>query len=98
MAKKWDNPGIKAELERRGYTLTSLAREKGLAENACRRALCGSSLDGAIAIADALDAPFEEVWPGRYLRYIRRLENGATKNTRKASPNRDEASDRGAAA
>lgn len=71
MTKTWDNPGIKAEVERRGYTLTSLARSRGLSENACRRALSSSCLPGAQAIADLLGVRVEELFPGRYLRQHR---------------------------
>lgn len=71
MTKTWDNPGIKAELARRGWSLTSLALNRGLSENACRRALTQSNLAGAQAIAWALGVSVQELFPGRYLRQLR---------------------------
>ena len=81
MTKTWDNPGIKAEVERRGYTLTSLAKSRGLSENACRRALSSSCLPGAQAIADLLGVKVEELFPGRYLRQHRHTATPATPPT-----------------
>lgn len=95
MSKTWDNPAIKAELERRGYTLTKLALEKGLHESACRRALHSSCLPGAIAIADALGVPVQELFPGRY---IRRRANTATPTPAPASPKCNDRADRERAA
>lgn len=95
MSKKWDNPGIKAELERRGTNLTKLALESGLHESACRRALCSSNLAGAMAIANALGVTVQEIWPGRY---IRRRRNPATGSGLDASPKYVGRPDRGVAA
>ncbi|MBR7518577.1 helix-turn-helix domain-containing protein, partial [Mycobacterium tuberculosis] len=50
-ARKWDTHEIKAELNRKGWTLTRLALENGLHESACRRALSSSCLAGALVIA-----------------------------------------------
>lgn len=83
MPKTWDNPAIKAELERRGHTLTGLAIANGLHESACRRALSSSCLPGAMAIAKALDVSVQELWPGRY---IRRPRHTATADAPAASP------------
>ena len=95
MPRVWDNPAIKAELERRGYTLTGLALSRGLHESACRRALHSSCLPGAIAIAEALGVTVQELWPGRY---IRRRAQIATTMAGKASPKCDVATDTNAAA
>ena len=95
MPRVWDNPAIKAELERRGYTLTGLAKVRGLHESACRRALHSSCLSGALAIADALGVTVQELWPGRYIR--RPAQTGTTMH-RTASPKCDVATDTTAAA
>ncbi|MBL8575087.1 MAG: helix-turn-helix domain-containing protein [Hyphomicrobiaceae bacterium] len=83
MPKVWDNHEIKAELARRGYTLTGLAIDNGLFESACRRALTGSCKAGALVIAKTLGVSVQELWPGRY---IQRPRNGATARASKASP------------
>lgn len=95
MPKTWDTHEIKAELARRGYTLTGLALKNGLHESACRRALLGASHPGAMAIASALGVSVQELWPGRY---IRRRRNPATAHGVDASPNCAVGTDRGAAA
>lgn len=92
---KWDNPAIKAELERRGKTLTGLAIENGLHESACRRAMKSSHYAGAMAIAKALGVTLEELFPGRY---IRRRGEQLTKTPSVASPKSHRRSDREVAA
>lgn len=64
----WDRYAIKAEVERRGFTLTGIAKSAGLYEAACRQGLIGSSRAGAQAIADALGIPFRELFPTLYRR------------------------------
>lgn len=64
----WDRHAIKAEINRRGMTLTGIARDAGLAEGACRRALFGLDRKGADAIATALDIPFDTLFPTGFLR------------------------------
>ncbi len=93
--RKWDNPAIKAELERRGWTLTRLAQENGLHESACRRALHSSCRAGAMVIAKALEVSLEELFPGRY---IRRRGEQLTKTPSVASPKSHRRSDREVAA
>ena len=95
MAKTWDNHEIKAELARRGYTLTGLALENGLHESACRRALSSSCQSGAMVIAKTLGVTVQELWPGRY---IRRRANTATPAGSSASPKCVDLSDTGRAA
>jgi len=95
MSRKWDNHEIKAELARRGHTLTGLALDNGLHESACRRALWGTCQPGAMAIANALGVTVQELWPGRY---IRRRRNPATASGVDASPKCAGRADRGAAA
>ncbi|MEC9247156.1 MAG: helix-turn-helix domain-containing protein [Pseudomonadota bacterium] len=60
---EWDRHSIKAEIHRRGMSLSGIARDAGLAESACRLALMGLSRKGADAIAAALDIPFDTLFP-----------------------------------
>lgn len=94
-ARKWDTHEIKAQLNRQGWTLTRLALENGLPENACRRALNSSNLAGALVIAKTLGVTVQELFPGRYLR---RQGNPATASTEKSSLKCAAGADRGAAA
>jgi Ner family transcriptional regulator len=91
-ARKWDTHEIKAELARRGYTLTQLARDNGLPENACRRALSSSCLPGALVIAKTLEVSVQDLWPGRY---IRRRNHPATTSPAEASLKCDASTDIG---
>ncbi|GJD97757.1 helix-turn-helix domain-containing protein [Methylobacterium iners] len=59
----WDRHAIKAEVHRQGMTLTGIARDAGLAENACRKALFGIDRKGADALAAALGIPFDTLFP-----------------------------------
>lgn len=63
----WDRHSIKAEVHRRGMTLTGIARDAGLNDADCRKALFGLSRRGADAIAAALDIPFDELFPTGFL-------------------------------
>lgn len=64
--KKWDPFDVKAEVQRRGLTMTGIAKNAGLYEGACRQGLIGNSRAGAQAIADALAIPFRELFPTLY--------------------------------
>jgi len=63
----WDRYAIKAEVWRRGMTLTGIARDAGLPENACRKALHGFDRRGADAIAAALGIPFDTLFPTGFI-------------------------------
>lgn len=93
--QKWDRHSIRAELARRGFTLTGLARDNGLYESACRQALDGRSQAGAQVIAKALKTTVEELWPDRYLR---RRRESATPTPAPASPKCNDRADTGRAA
>gem|GEM_PF-4064673 len=61
---RWDRHAIKAEIYRRGQTLTGLARQAGLADNAIRMALMGKRWARAEqVIADFLDVPADALFP-----------------------------------
>lgn len=59
----WDRHSIKTEIHRRGMSLSGIARDAGLTENACRHALMGLNRKGADAIAAALGIPFDTLFP-----------------------------------
>lgn len=65
---KWDRHSIKAEIGRRGMTLSSIALTAGLYKSACRQGLMGTSRAGAEAIASALGVPFRTLFPDSYVR------------------------------
>ena len=62
----WDRFSIKAEVQRRGESLTGLAIDAGLEESACRVALVRRNIRGEQAIAAFLGVPVEDLWPDRY--------------------------------
>ena len=93
--KSWDRHSIRAELNRRGYTLTGLARANGLYESACRQALDGRSQAGAQVIAKALGCTVQELWPDRYIQHRR---ESATPAPSAASPKCNDRADTGRAA
>ncbi|MBX9933314.1 MAG: helix-turn-helix domain-containing protein [Methylobacterium sp.] len=74
----WDRHAIKAEVYRQGMTLTGIARDAGLAENACRKALFGIDRKGAEALSSALGIPFDTLFPAGFHR-SRSSQRHATK-------------------
>lgn len=64
--QRWDRFSIKAEVQRRGETLTGLAIDADLEESACRVALVRRNVRGEQAIAAFLGVSVEELWPDRY--------------------------------
>ena len=91
--QKWDRHAIRAEVHRKGLTLTGIAKDAGLAENACRRALLGMSRPGAEALAAALEVPFRTLFPDQYSRGRHNEgesdRNERTKASAKAAPPAD---------
>lgn len=63
---RWDRHSIKAEVARRGFTLTRVALDAGLEASACRRALIRRFQRGEEALSQFLDVPLIELWPERY--------------------------------
>ncbi len=80
-AKVWDQFAIKAEVQRRGLTLTGIAKAAGLYEGACRQGLIGNSRAGAEAIANALGYRFRELFPTQYPRGRHNESNSKQKVT-----------------
>lgn len=63
----WDRHRINAEIRRRGLTLTRIAIDAGLGDNACRSGVIGGNRKGARAIATRLGIPFRVLFPTMYL-------------------------------
>lgn len=63
---KWDQHAIKAELHRRGMTLTKLAQINGLNPNNFRGVWSRSNRPAESVIAAFLETPVEELFPDRY--------------------------------
>lgn len=83
----WDPPSIKAEVERRGSTLSEISRKAGLFEAAARLGIRGGSYAGAKAVAAWLQIPFETLFPNMYLSR-RAREEGIRDSSVPASRNR----------
>jgi Ner family transcriptional regulator len=64
--ERWDRYAIRAELNRRGKTLTGLALDAVIEPSACRTALLRPNADGERAIASALGVEARTLWPDRY--------------------------------
>ncbi len=62
----WDKHAIRAEVTRRGGTLTGIALTAGLNEGACRQALTRRHIAGERALARFLGVSPEKLWPERY--------------------------------
>ena len=75
---KWDKHQIKAEIYRRGQSLTSLEECSGLNKGDCSAALSRPFLRAERVIAAFLDLPLYELWPDRWdqeglrIKYLRR--------------------------
>lgn len=64
--KVWDRHAIKAEIERKGHTLTSLAIQFGMPAQTVRNALDKPSRSGELAIAKFLGVPVHKLFPERW--------------------------------
>ncbi|MBB99153.1 MAG: transcriptional regulator [Rhodobacteraceae bacterium] len=62
----WDQHSIKAELHRRGMTLTALAEGVGMKQNAFSHVWKRTNRKAEKAIADFLGMPVEQLFPDRY--------------------------------
>lgn len=62
----WDRHAIKAEVHRRGTTLTAIALAADLDPSACRSALVRRHIAGEKALATFLGYAPEKIWPERY--------------------------------
>lgn len=64
--EKWDRYSIKAEIERRGKTLTQLAKDYEVSDRTVRNALYSPSKKGEIIIAEFLNKPLHILFPERW--------------------------------
>jgi len=64
--KIWDRHAIRAEIHRRGATLTKVAMDAGLDPSACRVALIRPLASGENAISRFLGVDPQILWPDRY--------------------------------
>jgi Ner family transcriptional regulator len=62
----WDAHSIRAEVHRRGKTLSKIALEAGLTESICRAALARPQPQGENAISAYLGISLHDLWPDRY--------------------------------
>lgn len=81
----WDRHSIKAELHRRGMTLSALAERIGMKPNSFGHVWTRTNRKAEAAIADFLQVPVEQLFPDRYpvkttrildSRYARRATSG----------------------
>jgi len=88
MPKAWHPEDIKAEVRKRGTTLTKLATDHGSHESLCRAALSRPSPAGEQIISAFLNVPPQQLWPTRYGKDGKRL---ARRHVRDGNtPNRDQ--------
>ena len=64
--KGWHPEDIRAEVRKKGGTLTNLALSNGLSESACRVALTRRGFFAEQIIARFIDVPAKTLWPDRY--------------------------------
>lgn len=96
MTRLWDRFAIRAEVARKGQTLTALAKRAGLEPSACRVALRRSHGPGEVAIARFLNVAPEVLWPDRYRGYSSLTVSNAAR-PRRTSQKRMPPADVGAA-
>lgn len=74
--KLWDKHAIKAELHRRGMTLTALATREGINPKSFRGVWARTHRKAEAALAKFLSVPVEVLFPDRYpIRTSRILSN-----------------------
>ena len=61
-----DWQAIKAEIHRRGMTLTELAKRNGIEPSTCRTVKSRTNYKAQQIIADFIDQKPESLWPDRY--------------------------------
>lgn len=82
--REWDEFAIKAEIRRRGMTLTTLANTAGLPPSSIRAAFLKPSIGANRAIAQFLGLSVQELWPdwfganGKLIPAVQRNSNRKT--------------------
>ena len=64
--EQWDRYSIKAEIERRGKSITQLAKDYGMSDRTGRNALYHPSKKGELVIANCLGKTLHELFPERW--------------------------------
>ncbi len=83
-ATTWDWPAIKAELHRRGMTLSELAKRAGVSHGSFSHVATRLNYPAQTAIAEFIGEKPETLWPSRYPKKTSSILNTA-KNPRKES-------------
>lgn len=71
--KIWDKHEIKAEIARKGHTLTSLAASYDMPPQTVRNALIKPSKSGELIIAKFLEMPVHQLFPDRWTKDNKRI-------------------------
>lgn len=71
--EQWDRYSIKAEIERRGKSVTQLAKDYGLSDRTVRNALYHPSKKGELVIANFLEKPLYVLFPERWTKENQRI-------------------------
>lgn len=88
LSKVWHREQIKAEVRMRGVTLTQLALDNDLPENAVRRALLGRHQQAELLLAKFLEVPVWELFPGRWAKGAETPIRISRPKVRRKSPSR----------
>lgn len=80
---RWTPKTIREEVARRNLTLRGVALAAGLPEAACRQALHGINRKGADALAEALDIPFDTLFPEGFVQSRRQASVNRLMESRK---------------
>lgn len=80
----WDRHAIKAAIERKGLSLTDIAKSYGMPAQTVRNALDKPSLSGEIAIAKSLGIEVQVLFPDRWTADGKRIYPRYNKTARSA--------------
>ncbi|WP_203158397.1 helix-turn-helix domain-containing protein [Methylobacterium aquaticum] len=85
---RWTPDLIRDEVRRRHLSLRGIALAAGLHEAACRQALHGINRKGADALAEALNIPFDKLFPDGFVQSRRQasVKQLAESRQKRAAP------------
>ncbi|ENX20158.1 hypothetical protein F892_03081 [Acinetobacter vivianii] len=69
----WDKHAIKAEICRKGKSLSALARDHKMPESSIRSALIKPTLEAELVISNFLEKPLYELFPDRWTKDNKRI-------------------------
>lgn len=78
---QWHKEDIKAEIRKRGKTMSDLARENDMPESTVRNALNKPVKCAEQIIASFLNVPLHELWPKRWTEDGKRIRPRYAKNS-----------------